>query len=67
MRDDKIKVAIKVIDKSKLSEEDLESLKNEVFIMQTVDHPNIVKYFETYDDKKFIYLVMELCTGGELF
>jgi calcium-dependent protein kinase len=35
--------------------------------MQTVDHPNIVKYFETYDDKKFIYLVMELCTGGELF
>ena len=60
-------MAIKVIDKSKLSVEDLESLKKEVFIMQTVDHPNIVKYFETYDDKKFIYLVMELCTGGELF
>jgi calcium-dependent protein kinase len=65
--DKNFKIAIKVIDKSKLSVEDLESLKNEVFIMQTVDHPNIVKYFETYDDKKFIYLVMELCTGGELF
>ena len=35
--------------------------------MQQVDHPNIVKYYETYDDKKFIYLCMELCTGGELF
>ncbi len=35
--------------------------------MQTVDHPNIVKYYETYDDKKYIYLVMELCTGGELY
>jgi len=50
LRDVNIKVAIKVINKSKLSLEDLESLKNEVLIMQTVDHPNIVKYFETYDD-----------------
>ncbi len=35
--------------------------------MQTLDHPNIVKYYETYDDVKFIYLVMELCPMGELF
>jgi len=35
--------------------------------MQQVDHPNIVNYYETYDDKSYIYLVMELCTGGELF
>jgi calcium-dependent protein kinase len=35
--------------------------------METVDHPNIVKYFETYDEPKYIYLCMELCTGGELF
>lgn len=35
--------------------------------MQQVDHPNIVKYYETYDDKKYIYLCMELCQGGELF
>ena len=34
--------------------------------MQQVDHPNIVKYYETYEDKKFIYLCMELMTGGEL-
>jgi calcium-dependent protein kinase len=35
--------------------------------MQTVDHPNIVRYFETYDDFKSLYLCTELCTGGELF
>ena len=35
-------------------------------ILQTLDHPNIVKYYETYDDVKYIYLVMELCSGGEL-
>ena len=28
--------------------------------MINLDHPNIVKYYETYDDVKFIYLVMEL-------
>jgi len=50
-----------------MSEEDLLGLKREVAIMQQVDHPNIVKYFETYDDKKYIYLCMELCKGGELF
>jgi len=26
-----------------------------------------VKYFETFNDKKYLYLVMELCTGGDLF
>ena len=35
--------------------------------MTRLDHPNIVKYFETYDDTKYIYLVMEYCPGGELF
>mmetsp|Transcript_6281 Transcript_6281/g.6167 ORF Transcript_6281/g.6167 Transcript_6281/m.6167 type:complete len:132 (+) Transcript_6281:219-614(+) len=35
--------------------------------MKTVDHPNIVKLFETFEDSRFIYLPMELCEGGELF
>ena len=65
--DPSIKVAIKVINKHEMTEDDLEGLKNEVKLMQTVDHSNIVKYYETYDDKRYIYLVMELLTGGELF
>lgn len=39
----------------------------EVAILNTLDHPNICKYFETYDDSKYIYLVMELISGGQLF
>jgi calcium-dependent protein kinase len=66
-KDKSMVMAIKVINKSKLDPEDLESLKSEVKLMQQVDHPNIVKYYETYDDTKYIYLCMELCTGGELF
>merc|ERR1719334_1449185 len=32
-----------------------------------MDHPNIIKLFETFEDHRNIYLVMELCSGGELF
>ena len=45
-------------------------LNNEIKIMQAkVDHPNIVKYYETYYDnpKKVAYLCMELCSGGDYF
>lgn len=56
-----------MVSKAKMDEDDLEGLKREVQIMTKVDHPNIVKYYETYQDPKTIYLVMELCTGGELF
>mmetsp|Transcript_4450 Transcript_4450/g.6586 ORF Transcript_4450/g.6586 Transcript_4450/m.6586 type:complete len:116 (+) Transcript_4450:106-453(+) len=65
--DSTVKIAIKVMNKKDMSEDDLLSLRREVSIMQQVDHPNIVKYYETYDDKKYIYLCMELCTGGDLF
>lgn len=36
-------------------------------ILTRLDHPYIVKYYETYDDEKYMYLVMEYCPGGELF
>ena len=35
--------------------------------MQQVDHPNIVKLIEVFEDEKHICLVMELLTGGELY
>jgi len=45
----------------------VERFKMEIAIMKMMDHPNIIKLYETFDDFKNIYLVMELCTGGELF
>jgi len=39
----------------------------EVSILHALDHPNIVKYYETYNDQKYIYLVMEYVTGTQLF
>lgn len=35
--------------------------------MNYVDHPNIVKLFEVYDNKTTFYMVLEYMYGGELF
>jgi serine/threonine protein kinase len=51
----------------KLSEEDRAALGNEIDILKQVDHPNIVKCYDIYEDEKYIYIVMELLQGGELF
>ena len=59
-------VAIKIMNKKKLKDH-LEAIKEEVNILTHLDHPNIVKYYETYTDEKYIYLVMEYIDGGELF
>lgn len=32
-----------------------------------MDHPNIIKLYEVYETNKTIYLVTEVCEGGELF
>lgn len=41
--------------------------RQEILIMKMTDHPNIIKLFETFEDKAHVFLVMELCTGGDLF
>jgi len=57
--------AIKAIDTSKIS--DVSRFEAEVGIQKMLDHPNIVKLYEVFKDAKKVYLVMEICTGGELF
>jgi len=61
------KVAIKIISKRKLTDEDRVGLQNEIDILKQVDHPNIVKLHDIYEDDKYFFLVMELMLGGELF
>jgi len=46
---------------------DMELLREEINIMRLVDHPHIVRLSETFEDSCWVYLVMELCEGGELF
>ena len=50
-----------------MTEEDRVGLQNEIDILKQVDHPNIVKLHDIYEDEKYFFLIMELLTGGELF
>jgi calcium-dependent protein kinase len=58
-------VAVKSINKEKVGE-GLKFLKRELEFLRTVTHPNIVKYYEVYEDDRYLHIVMELCTGGDL-
>jgi len=51
----------------KESIEKKENFLNEINILKMCDHPNIIKLYATYHDKKNYYLVFEICRGGELF
>jgi len=58
-------VAVKIIDKAKV--EDMNDIQREIEIMGILDHKNVIKLYEIYDESKKMQLVMELVQGGELF
>ena len=60
-------VAVKCIDRNGLPEEDEAALRQEVEIMRSLDHPNIVKLLDFFEEEKNFYVVLECLPGGELF
>lgn len=58
-------VAVKSISKKNIKS--LARLKRELLIMRAVDHPNIIKLHEVYEDEKYMHIVSEIYTGLDLF
>lgn len=48
-------------------EDKKKAFKREVLIMKQLDHPNICKLLETYEQGRFMFFVMEYCEGREVF
>ena len=46
---------------------DISQLEQEFEILKSVDHPNIIKFYEMYVDDNFYHLVTEFRGGGEVF
>jgi calcium-dependent protein kinase len=61
------KYAIKTIKKDIFNPYNIQSIKREIDILRSLDHPNIVKYFETYEDENYLHIVMEYIPGDNLF
>lgn len=58
-------VAVKSVSMANIS--DCKALAQEVEFLKIADHPNIVRLYEVFHEDDNIYLVMEQCTGGELW
>ncbi|THD27692.1 SNF serine/threonine-protein kinase [Fasciola hepatica] len=61
------KVAVKVIDKTKLDNVAQDHLFQEVVCMKLVQHPNVVRLYEVIDTPNTLYLILELGDGGDLY
>lgn len=56
-----------MLNRKNIPKDEQKALANEIQIIKELDHPNIVKMYEEYEDAKFLYIVTELIEGGELF
>uniref|UniRef100_A0A2S2N893 non-specific serine/threonine protein kinase n=1 Tax=Schizaphis graminum TaxID=13262 RepID=A0A2S2N893_SCHGA len=60
-------VAIKIINREKLSESVLLKVEREIAIMKLIDHPHVLGLSDVYENKRYLYLILEHVSGGELF
>jgi len=63
-----IEYAMKSIHLNRVSDKNfLTELRNEIDILRKLDHPHIVRAIETFEHSNQIFIVMELCSGGDLY
>ena len=60
--------ALKEISKEAMNvnEENEEEIRNEIEVLKNIDHPNIMKIFEFFEDDQNIFLINEFCGGGDV-
>lgn len=61
------RVAIKIIKKSAIKEKDLALVRYEIETLKMCQHPNIMKLLDVFETFEYLYLVIELLEGGDLF
>lgn len=59
--------ALKTINFACMADEKVSEIRNEINILKSLDHPNIVRAFDSFETSNSISIAMELCTGGDLY
>jgi hypothetical protein len=60
------RVAIKIIKKSSMKDNDAELVRTEIDIMKLCHHPNVVRLLDHFENAEYIFIVMEYLSGGSL-
>lgn len=67
-KDHKMIVAIKAINKKKYGKKiNIEKILNEVDVLMMLNHPNIISFFDFFEDKKKYYIITEYSKNGDLY
>ena len=64
---DGLDVAVKVVSHNRLDKRIVRSIENEVQALKKLDHPNVIKFYNFFEDRACFQICMELVRGGELF
>ena len=58
--------AVKVIKKSSWDEDENEKIRREFHLLKSMEHPSIIRVYESFETKDSFYIVTDYCKGGEL-
>mmetsp|Transcript_3308 Transcript_3308/g.7435 ORF Transcript_3308/g.7435 Transcript_3308/m.7435 type:complete len:747 (-) Transcript_3308:133-2373(-) len=62
------KVAVKILEKERIVDvADVGRVAREIHILKLIQHPHVIRLFEIIETPRQLYLIMEYCSGGELF
>ena len=62
-----LKYVMKAINTAKISPKEYNEARQEVAVLSTLRHANIVAYRESFEEKDILHIVMQHCEGGDLF
>jgi len=57
-------VAVKIIRKERVNENQMQIMKDEISIMSRFNHAHVIKHLESYEDDNYVFMVMEALTDS---
>lgn len=58
--------AVKIMEKLGRPDKDIMLMRREIEVMRRIDHPNCIKFYDVYESRDKIFIVMELLSGGNM-